>query len=67
MGYSALTTFSCKIITHVWLQPGVIKIRDKWYKTLPYCHQYHFGGKYAVIQLHRQIIPQNDGIPVRNY
>ena len=25
-----------------------------------YCHQYYFGGKYDLIQLHRQIIHQND-------
>ena len=28
--------------------------------------QYFFGGKYDLIQLHRQIIRQNDGISMRN-
>ena len=42
--------------------PGVIEIRDKRCKLLMYCHQYSFGGKYDLIQLHRQIIHQNDGI-----
>ena len=32
-----------------------------------YCHQYFFGGKYDLIQLHRQIVHQNDGIPMRYY
>ena len=31
-----------------------------------YCHQYFFGDKYDLIQLHRQIIHQNDGISMRN-
>ena len=26
-----------------------------------YCHQYFFGGKYDLIQLHKQIMHQNDG------
>ena len=46
--------------------PGVIEIRDKRCKLLMYCHQYSFGGKYDLIQLHRQIIHQNDGIFIRN-
>lgn len=45
---------------------GVIEIREKQYKSLMYCHQYFFGGKYDLIQLHRQIIHQNDGISMRN-
>ena len=44
----------------------VIDIKDTWYKSLPYCHQYFFGGKYDLIQLHRQIIHQNDGVFMRN-
>ena len=31
-----------------------------------YCHQYFFGDKYDLIQLHRQIEGQNDGISMRN-
>ena len=31
-----------------------------------YCNQYFFGDKYDLIQLHRQIIHQNDGISMRN-
>ena len=27
-----------------------------------HCHQYFFGSKYDLIQLHKQIIHQNDGI-----
>ena len=34
--------------------------------TSRYVHQYFFGGKYDLIQLHRQIIHQNDGISMRN-
>ena len=45
---------------------GAIETRDKRYKLLMYCHQYFFGGKYDLIQLHRQIIRQNDGISMRN-
>jgi hypothetical protein len=30
-------------------------IRDKWCKSLMFCHQYFFGGKYDLIQLHRNI------------
>ena len=40
----------------------VIEMRDKKYKSLVYWHQYFFGGKYDLIQLHRQIIHQNDWI-----
>ena len=32
-----------------------------------YCHQYFFGGKYNLIQLHRQIIFLNDGISMKNW
>ena len=32
-----------------------------------YWHQYFFGGKYDLIQLHRQIIYQNDAISMRNW
>ena len=44
------------------VQPGVIEIRDKRYKLLMHCHQYFFGGKYDLIQLHRK----NDGTSMRN-
>ena len=45
---------------------GVIKIRNKQYKFLTDCHQYFFGGKYDLIQLHSQIIHQNDVISMMN-
>ena len=39
-----------------------------WVATVAmYCHQYCFGGKYDLIQLHRQIIHENDGIFMRNW
>jgi hypothetical protein len=47
------------------LSTGVIEKRDEWPTVAMYCHgihQYFFGGKYNLIQLHRQMIHQNNGI-----
>ena len=47
-------------------EAGVIEIRDKRPTVAMASQQYFFGGKYDLIQLHRQIIHQNDGISMRN-
>ena len=44
------------------MEPGVIEKRDK----RPTVAMYFFGGKYDLIQLHRQIMHQNDEISMRN-
>ena len=46
-------------------KPGIIEVKDKWPELLCTTTNF-FGGKYDLIQLHRQIIHQNDGISMRN-
>ena len=78
---SSTISSACAVIYHVMIHsnsssfqrcliPGVIEIRDKQPTVAMYCHgipPIFFGGKYDLIQLHRQIIHQNDGISMRNW
>ena len=60
MAHFGRATCPVQLISAPW--PGVIDIRDKRYKSLMYCHQYYFCGKYDLIQLHRQILQKIVGI-----
>ena len=69
-GWKISLKFICTVPSKKSSNPVVTEIRDKWPTVAMYCHgipTIFFDGKYDLIQLHRQIIHQNDGISMRNW